>query len=71
MAWVSVPDLRVTASKQRYEHVRTDDEGATVRFLEVDRDFTADLELDSDGLLAFYPALSRRVAGEEMAAGKH
>jgi hypothetical protein len=71
MAWVSIPDLRVTASKQRYEHVRTDDEGATVRFLEVDRDFTADLELDSDGLLAFYPALSRRVAGEEMAAGKH
>ena len=71
MAWVSVPDLRVTASKQRYEHVRTDDEGATVRFLEVDRDFTADLELDSDGLLAFYPALSRRVAGEEMAAGRH
>ena len=46
------PDLRVTAEKQRYEHVRTDEEGATVRFLEVDGDFTADLELDSDGLLA-------------------
>lgn len=68
MAWVSVPDLRVTASKQRYEHVRTADGGAIVRFLEVDGDFTAELELDRDGLLVFYPALSRRVASEEMAA---
>ena len=70
MAWVSIPDLRVTASKQRYEHVRADDGGATVRFLEVEDEFTAELELDSDGLLVFYPALSRRVASEEMAAGK-
>jgi uncharacterized protein len=69
MAWVSVPDLRVSASKQRYEHLRSDEEGATVRFLEVEGDFSAELELDSDGLLAFYPALSRRVASEEMAAG--
>jgi hypothetical protein len=71
MAWVSIPDLRVTASKQRYEHVRADDEGAVVRFLEVESGFTAELELDSDGLLVFYPDLSRRVASEEMAAGKH
>jgi len=70
MAWVSIPDLRVTASKQRYEHVRADDGGATVRFLEVEDEFTAELELDPDGLLVFYPALSRRVASEEMAAGK-
>jgi uncharacterized protein len=71
MAWVSIPDLRVSASKQRYEHVRADDAGATVRFLELDGDFTAELELDQDGLLVFYPALSRRVASEEMAAGTH
>ena len=68
MAWVSVPDLRVTASKQRYEHVRADDDAATVRFLDLDDAFTAELELDHDGLLVFYPALSRRVASEEMAA---
>jgi uncharacterized protein len=68
MAWVSVPDLRVKASKQRYEHVRADDGAATVRFLELDTDFTAELELDHDGLVVFYPALSRRVASEEMAA---
>jgi len=69
MAWVSVPDLRVRASKQRYEHVRAGDGGATVRFLEVEGEFIAELELDADGLLVFYPALSRRVASDEMAAG--
>ena len=61
MAWVSIPDLRVTASRQRYEHVKADDAGAVVRFLEVDGDFTAELELDRDGLLVFYPRLARRV----------
>jgi uncharacterized protein len=68
MAWVSIPDLRVTAPKQRYEHVQADDAGATVRFLEVDGDFTAELKLDRDGLLVFYPGLSRRVVSEERAA---
>jgi uncharacterized protein len=71
MAWVSIPDLRVSASKQRYEHVRSGNGGATVRFLELDSEFTAELELDQAGLLVFYPALSRRVASEEMAAGRH
>jgi hypothetical protein len=71
MAWVSIPDLSVSASKQRYEHVHAGDAGATVRFFEVDGGFTAELELDRDGLLVFYPGLSRRVASEEMAAGTH
>jgi uncharacterized protein len=68
MAWVSIPDLRVLASRQRYEHIRADDAGSTVRFLELDGDFTAELELDGDGLLVFYPALARRITSEEMAA---
>ena len=69
MAWVSVPDLHVTRSRQRYEHVRAHGRGGTVRFLEVDSDFTAELELDPAGLLVFYPGLARRVANGEMAAG--
>ncbi len=70
MAWVSVPDLRVIASRQRYEHVRSTEEGAIVRFLDRESDFTAELELDRDGLLRFYPALARRVASGEMAASE-
>jgi hypothetical protein len=61
MAWVAVPDLRVRASRQRYEHVRADERGATVRFVEPDSDFTAELALDPDGLLVDYPGLARRV----------
>jgi uncharacterized protein len=58
MAWVSVPDLKVRASRQRYEHVRP----GVVRFSEVDGDFTADLELDGDGLVVRYPRLAERVS---------
>lgn len=61
MAWVSVPDLAVHASPQRYEHVRP----GLVRF--VDRGlhdgFVAELELDPQGLVLLYPGLARRVTG--------
>jgi hypothetical protein len=61
MAWVTVPSLEVLASAQRYEHVRTLPGGAVVRF--VDRGlfpgFTAELELDADGLIIVYPGLAR------------
>ena len=58
MAWVSVPDLAVHASPQRYEHVRP----GVARFSELDGDFTADLELDADGLVVRYPRLAERVS---------
>jgi uncharacterized protein len=61
MAFVTMPSLRVEASPQRYEHVRRTETGSVVRFISKDSDFTADLELDSNGLLAFYPRLAKRV----------
>jgi len=57
MAWVSLPDLAVHRSPQRYEPVRP----GVVRFVALDGDFTADLELDADGLVVVYPRLARRV----------
>jgi hypothetical protein len=57
MAWVSVPDLRVHASPQRYEHVRP----GVVRYVALDGDFTAELELDADGFVVRYPRLAERV----------
>lgn len=65
MAWVSVPDLSVVASPQRYEHMsRREDGSSVVRY--VDRGllegFTADLELDACGLVVLYPGLAERVA---------
>lgn len=61
MAFITVPSLRVEASPQRYEHVRTTEDGSVVRYISRDGDFTADLELDRDGLLVHYPRLARRV----------
>ena len=58
-AWVSVPDLSVHAARQRYDHVRP----GAVRFtdLGLHEGFTADLELDVDGLVLLYPELARAV----------
>jgi hypothetical protein len=67
MAFVTTPSLRVEASPQRYEHVRTTDGGSVVRYISRDGDFTAELELDTDGLLVFYPRLGRRVEPGERA----
>jgi hypothetical protein len=61
MAFITTPSLRVEASPQRYEHLRTAESGSIVRYISRDGDFTADLELDSDGLLIHYPRLARRV----------
>ena len=66
MAFITTPSLRVEASPQRYEHVRASENGSVVRYISRDGDFTAELELDSDGLLRFYPRLGRRVEPGEM-----
>jgi len=57
MAWVSVPELVVTPSPQRYEPIDT----GRVRFVSLDSDFRADLELDEDGLVVRYPRLAERL----------
>lgn len=60
MAWVSVPDLGVRASRQRYTFVRTGSAGADVRYESLDSDFTADITFDQEGLVVDYPGLGRR-----------
>jgi hypothetical protein len=57
MAWVSVPDLAVIPSRQRYEAI----DERRVRFVSLDSDFRAELELDADGLVVRYPRLAERV----------
>jgi hypothetical protein len=60
MAWVSVPDLTVHRSPQRYEPI--DDH--TVRYVSLDGEFRADLELDDEGLVVRYPRLAERLSSE-------
>ncbi len=64
MAWVSVPDLGVHPSQQRYEHIRLTGAGSVVRYIGAHRDFVGDLEFDGDGVVTYYPDLARRVGGQ-------
>jgi hypothetical protein len=57
MAWVSLPDLGVRRSEQRYERI----DEHRVRYVGLDSDFTAELELDEDGFVVRYPRLAERV----------
>ena len=61
MAWVSVPDLRVTPSVQRYRFVRKSGKFSIVRYESSSRDFIADLTFDQDGLCVDYPGIGRSV----------
>jgi len=56
MAWVDVPSLEVTRSPQRYEPMGP----RQVRFVSLDSDFTAELDLDADGFVLHYPDLAGR-----------
>ncbi len=60
MAWVSVPDLAVTPSRQHYTHLERRSDGATVRYESDSRDFVADLDVDRDGVVLSYPGLAER-----------
>ena len=62
MAWVSVPDLAVTASAQRYaagDQVHLPGGGALVHF--ASEGFATTIEVDGDGLAVTYPGLAYRL----------
>src|SRR5579859_1884564 len=61
MAWISVPDLSVIPSRQRYTFMRTDELVSVVRYESGSRDFVADLVFDDDGLVLEYPGIGHRV----------
>jgi hypothetical protein len=62
MAWISVPDLSVVSSRQRYTFVRTDELVSVVRYESSSRDFTAEIVFDEDGLVVEYPGIGHRLS---------
>jgi len=56
MRWVSVPELEVTESRQRYEPL----EGGSIRFSS--GSFVADIRFAEDGFVTYYDGLAERVA---------
>lgn len=61
VAWVSVPDLGVRRSIQRYTFVRSEQDRSLIRFEDVDVGFVADITFDQEGLVVDYPRLARRL----------
>ena len=61
MAWVSVPDLRVLPSAQRYRFVRREGDLSIIRYESSSRDLISDLSFDQDGLCLAYPGIGRAV----------
>jgi hypothetical protein len=62
MAWISVPDLSVIPSRQRYTFVRTDELVSVVRYESESRDFVAEIVFDDDGLVVEYPGIGHRLS---------
>ena len=70
MAWVSVPDLSVRASGQRYSTKGRDTRGfRVIEYSTMRRDFVSELTFDADGLVVDYPQLARRVPTDRAKAG--
>ena len=61
VAWVGVPDLTVQPMRQRYERLSA----GAVRF--ATGAFAADLLLDGDGFVRYYPDLATLMVSESSA----
>jgi len=61
VAYCAVPALRVETEPQRYTCLERSGEGGTYRFESLDGGFTANLSVDTGGLVLDYPDLFRRV----------
>ncbi|MGH2584262.1 MAG: putative glycolipid-binding domain-containing protein [Dehalococcoidia bacterium] len=62
VAWIALPEMTVQRSPQRYTCLAPlTSKGGSFRYASLSSDFTADLPLDTDGLVLDYPGLVRRV----------
>lgn len=63
MAWVEVPSLRVMRSGQMYSQLRAanSDHNGVVLFSSDNHGFTAELQVDQEGIVVDYPGLATRI----------
>jgi uncharacterized protein len=61
VAYVSIPEMELTSDRQRYTCLKSYAHGALYRYESMDSDFSAELPVDSDGLVIDYPGLFKRV----------
>jgi uncharacterized protein len=61
MTWISVPDLGVRMSGQRYTFVRAEGDDYIIRYEALDSDFCAEITFDQHGLVIDYPGIGHRL----------
>ncbi|MBI4609408.1 MAG: putative glycolipid-binding domain-containing protein [Candidatus Rokubacteria bacterium] len=61
VAYLSVPELELKPAKQRYTCLHLDRDGGVYRYEGLLSGFTAELQVDADGLVVEYPGIFRRV----------
>jgi uncharacterized protein len=61
VAWVLLPALTIQAKPQEYTLLERGGRGARWRFRAPDSAFTAELDVDHNGLVLDYPGIARRV----------
>jgi uncharacterized protein len=61
VVFVHLPDLRPTLVLQRYTLKRSNQNEVVYRYEGLNSGFTADITVDSDGLVIEYPGLAKRV----------
>jgi hypothetical protein len=68
MVWISVPDLAIYPSPQRYSSKGSTDDGNHLIHFEApdpdEADFVADVVFDSDGVVLDYPGIATRIRSE-------
>jgi hypothetical protein len=61
VAYLLVPEMRLSRARQRYTHLGGADEFDRYRFESLSTDFTAEIAVDDEGLVVDYPDLFTRV----------
>jgi len=62
VVYIDVPLLEVTRAPQRYTRLKTDGDGGSYLYENLDNDFRAELPVDADGVVKDYPGQWRRIA---------
>ena len=68
VAYIKVPEMQVRPIKQRYTCLAQDSDSGQYRYEGLLSNFTAELDVDRDGLVVHYPELFRRVWTNEESA---
>jgi uncharacterized protein len=61
VVYVALPEIEIKAARQRYTCLRRSAEGGLYRYESLSSGFTTELPVDSNGLVADYPGVFRRV----------